>query len=189
MASYKSILGKKQPGGSLKAVEFVCRDPKQGRVFLCLCECGNKIEVPSAYFTTLKIKSCDSCSLPKGFNLPTPEEIALLAAQQEREEDLAAGLREEFYSDEFRRTWRERLAALDPLRLLLFEVIVDGRRFISMQAVDIVLRTGGVEEIKDELGSYGSGRQADAVRRIKSGSAVYQWIFNKYHLNGGGRNE
>lgn len=154
-----------KPGGEtakLRAISFLRSHPKLGRIWLTECDCGNHREVSTEAFQSGRIRKCQTCVNP-----------AMVASQMKlnarREE-----LRNQFYSDSFRATWRAKLAKFDPMRMLLFETIM-GRELrssrmslcgaLEMQAADIVLRTPE-DEIDIEIGSFGQRRIGAAMDRL-----------------------
>jgi hypothetical protein len=142
----------------LTAVKVVRRDPQKGKIWLTKCECGGEREVPTNYFTTGRIRKCESCINPHFV-----PQIQLMNASR-------AELRNQFYPEAFKKSWREKFAAFDSEQMLLFETIMDRRRrcpAMMMQAVDLVIRASG--DIEYELDTFSDARVERARERLAKG--------------------
>lgn len=157
----KGYLTALEPGESVEGL---------GIKWKCLCRlCGTNTRMVLARdFKSERIKKCERCVNP------------IFRRQQRRLcESKKLKLRElgpPFYSARFRRTWRAKLARFTPGQVLVFDVIMDGRRTtgeLAMQATDIVLRAGARLDL--ELFTFGEKRiNRNAARAIamNEGAAV-----------------
>lgn len=141
----------------LTAVEPVCTN-ERGVQWLCLCDCGNTRIVAAKDFTWGRIRKCEECANPGQ------------KRQQEKLTEMHAEAGQELgppmYSEEFRRTWKERREGFSTAERLLYEVYLDGRTVwqLQMQAVDIVLRC---EDIREWLMTFSDERIKRAAGRVR----------------------
>lgn len=137
------LTGQRQKNGYLEAVKSLgAKDKDKGIIWKCLChfcEGANYRNVLTRDFTSGRIKKCNKCVSP----VFRERQRRLVATNKQRQRDLGPP----WYSDEFRRTWRDILAAFTPAQVLLFDTIMDGRTRWQwqMQAVDWVRRTHDIE--------------------------------------------
>jgi len=143
---------------------FIVNDPKlkkkgRGYYWHCDCDCGGSRLVSAKDFSMGKITKCKMCVSPKRVE----EQKKLLQRLREIRRDLG----DDWYSDEFKREWRNHLAAFSFEQRLLFETIMDGRSHwhLQMQAVDIVMRETDIEL---ELMNYSRARVARARERLEN---------------------
>jgi hypothetical protein len=117
------------------------------------------------YFTSGRIKKCESCVDPNR----SMEHIKLNTRREEIEKIRKKEEDKGWYAEPFRSEWRDHLASFSPIRMLLFETIMDRRprrADFMMQATDIVMRTPE-SEFDIEFGQFSRARIFRAKKRLQ----------------------
>jgi hypothetical protein len=124
--------------GLLTAVKPSHKEPRKGTYWVCRCSgpnCGGKgtRKVLAKDFRQKKIRRCLKC-------VDQVKRATQVVNSAKRWSKKVTG---PMYSDEFRKSCKERIAAFTNEQRVLFDVLLDGRtnREYQVQAADIVLRS------------------------------------------------